>query len=67
VQEKYLEDAKFIAYLHYLGYLRRPEYARLIVYPNGLEFLKLLQEASFRQKLSANPAGIIDFIHKQQF
>ncbi|KAI5804352.1 mediator complex, subunit Med31 [Geopyxis carbonaria] len=53
---KYLEDECFIAYLEYLEYFRKPEYAKLLTYPvYSLGALTLLKQAQFRADI-ANPA-----------
>lgn len=67
LEQRCFDDAKFMAYLEYLLYLTAPPYARLFAYPNGLEFLKLLLQPEFLKRLQNNPAGMIDFIHKQQY
>ncbi|KAB8343242.1 hypothetical protein FH972_022832 [Carpinus fangiana] len=47
--EKYLDDPQFIAYLAYLQYFSRPEYARYLLYPgSALKALELLQQERFR-------------------
>ena len=40
------------SYLEYLLYFKRPEYARLLIYPQALSVLELLQNADFRAKLA---------------
>lgn len=56
-QNKYLDDPKFVAYLEYLMYWKRPEYARFLVYPNCLHVLTLLQNPEFRTSI-VNPTFI---------
>lgn len=50
-QNEYLDDPDFVAYLKYLLYWKKPEYAKFIVFPHALSFLHLLQEAPFRENL----------------
>ncbi|KAH3687403.1 hypothetical protein WICPIJ_001616 [Wickerhamomyces pijperi] len=51
-QNRHLEDPKFINYLRYLTYWKKPEYSRHLVYPNCLHILDLLLESkSFRQRI----------------
>lgn len=50
-QNEYFDSPDFIAYLKYLLYWKKPEYAKFIVFPHALYFLHLLQEASFREAL----------------
>ncbi|KAI8052166.1 SOH1-domain-containing protein, partial [Syncephalis plumigaleata] len=50
-QQDYFDDPCFIAYLDYLAYWKKPEYARFVVYPHCLHYLELLQHAEFRQSL----------------
>lgn len=50
--EKLLDDAQFIAYLAYLQYFTRPEYARYLLYPGStLKALELLQQRRFRKDI----------------
>lgn len=68
VEQGYLRDPKFLAYLNYLlGYLSQPVYTCLLQYPNGLEILRLLTREDFRKQLMESTAAMIDFIHKQQY
>lgn len=64
-QNKYLQDPSFIAYLNYLQYWKKPEYAKYVLYPHCIYFLDLLQNEEFR-KVVAKPA-VADFIHTQQY
>ncbi|CAG9460932.1 unnamed protein product [Pedinophyceae sp. YPF-701] len=48
---KRLSDPAMVAYLDYLQYWHRPEYARMLVFPRCLWFLKQLQEGTFREAL----------------
>ena len=79
-QHGYLDDERLVAYLEYLRYWRRPEYARFIKsgrgdrattlsrtsrrYPHALVFLELLQHESFRKRI-AQP-HFVQFVHEQQ-
>ncbi|PXF47566.1 Mediator of RNA polymerase II transcription subunit 31 [Gracilariopsis chorda] len=63
-QNEYLDSPDFIAYLKYLQYWRRPEYAKFIVFPHALHFLYLLQEPDFREALKRNDYSMI--LHQQQ-
>ena len=42
-QHRYLDDPRFIAYLGYLQYWRRPPYCTYLVFPHCLRMLELLQ------------------------
>lgn len=47
---KLFQDASFIAYLDYLQYFKKPEYAKYLDYPGpALKSLELLQQERFRQ------------------
>ena len=50
-QNKYLEDPRFLNYLEYLEYWRKPENAKFIVYHNCLHMLTLLKQPLFRQEI----------------
>lgn len=50
-QNQFLEDQRFLRYLEYLEYWRRPENAKYIVYPNCLHMLTLLKQPNFRQEI----------------
>eukprot|EP01122_Echinamoeba_exundans_P002511 TRINITY_DN12452_c0_g1_i1.p1 TRINITY_DN12452_c0_g1~~TRINITY_DN12452_c0_g1_i1.p1 ORF type:complete len:150 (+),score=39.33 TRINITY_DN12452_c0_g1_i1:89-538(+) len=63
-ERKYFEDEDFLAYLNYLKYWKRPEYAKFITYPNCLYFLDRLLDGNFREHLF-NPV-VIQFIEEQQ-
>lgn len=54
-QNDYLSDPSFLAYLDYLNYWRKPQYAKYLVYPNCLHILTLLQSPDFRKQI-VNPA-----------
>ncbi len=42
-QHRYLDDPRFVAYLGYLQYWRRPPYCTYLVFPHCLRMLELLQ------------------------
>ncbi|KAH8080842.1 mediator of RNA polymerase II transcription subunit 31 [Filobasidium floriforme] len=61
----YLDDPKFINYLDYLSYWRRPDYAQFINYPTALHHLSLLSSSpSFRQALKSYQ--FVDDMQKQE-
>ncbi len=64
-QNKYLEDPAFVHYLAYLRYWREPAYARLVIFPQCLFFLELLQEKRFRDMLVDN--AFVDWLLNQQY
>ena len=64
-QSRVLADPAFAAYLRYLLYWRRPEYAKFVVYPHALALLELLQTPEFREAV-ASP-GYKELLHAQQF
>lgn len=47
VQRNFFGDHEFMNYLKYLLYWTRPEYAKYIRYPQGIQFLILLQDPDF--------------------
>lgn len=49
-----LRDPAFIAYLDYLSYWERPEYARYVLYPHALRFRRELMREEFRAAME-NP------------
>lgn len=50
--QKLLQDPSFVAYLNYLQYFAKPEYARYLSYPGPtLKALELLQQEKFRQDI----------------
>lgn len=61
---KYLEDPAFVAFLRYLSYWRRPEYARFLVYPQALAVLELLGRPEVRRE--AGRVQYKDFLQDQQ-
>ncbi|KAI8621882.1 SOH1-domain-containing protein [Chytriomyces sp. MP71] len=64
-QQQYFADPAFINYLKYLLYWRRPEYAKLIVYPYCLEMLDNLQHESFRNAVALEHT--VHLIHTKEF
>ena len=47
--QKLFDDPAFVAYLNYLQYFARPEYAKFLTYPlPTLRALRLLQQERFR-------------------
>uniref|UniRef100_A0A7S1XCN2 Mediator of RNA polymerase II transcription subunit 31 n=1 Tax=Compsopogon caeruleus TaxID=31354 RepID=A0A7S1XCN2_9RHOD len=63
-QNRYFDDDSFLAYLNYLQYWRTQEYAKFIVFPHCLYFLRLLQQESFREAMKRNDYML--FVHQQQ-
>ena len=64
-QNRYFDDDRFIQFLQYLKYWKRPEYARLLVFPQCLAFLdSLVENDLFRRELQM-PA-FAEFVHAQQ-
>jgi len=61
---KYLDDPAFVAFLRYLSYWRRPEYARFLVYPQALAILELLGRAEVRREVGR--VQYKDFLQDQQ-
>ena len=62
---KYFADPAFMAYLEYLQYWKRPEYSRLLQFPQCLKFLDVLIESeNFRTELGI--PSFVDFAHQQQ-
>ncbi|KAL7266597.1 suppressor of hpr1 [Rhizina undulata] len=48
-QSKVLDDERFLKYLEYLEYFRKPEYTKLLTYPvYSLSALTLLKQPQFR-------------------
>ena len=64
--EGYLRDEKFVRYLEYLQYWKKPEYAKFIIYPHCLRFLDLLQHEEIRIHLLENSRYSLE-IADQQF
>lgn len=64
-QQKYFEQDEFMAYLDHLRYWKRPEYCRLLLFPQCLTFLDLLiDNEKFRNELSF--PEFVEHIHQQQ-
>ncbi|KAJ8906769.1 hypothetical protein NDN08_003257 [Rhodosorus marinus] len=63
-QNRFFEDKDFLDYLKYLQYWRLPSYAKFIVFPHCLYFLRLLQEEEFREALKRQ--DYYTFVHQQQ-
>ncbi len=55
---------EFVAYLKYLLYWKKPEYARFLIWPHCLEFLELLQGEEFRNKLLMEPDMVAKLTHQ---
>ena len=64
-QHQLLSDPALVAYLAYLQYWCRPEYARFLTYPTCLAALELLQSAEFRATIAAPEAA--EFVWRTQF
>lgn len=64
-QHQLLSDPALVAYLAYLQYWSRPEYARFLTYPTCLAALELLQSAEFRATIAAPEAA--EFVWRTQF
>jgi mediator of RNA polymerase II transcription subunit 31 len=62
-----LFSPEMVAYLQYLLYWKQPEYARFLQWPFCLEFLDLLQEDDFRQKLLLNPDFAVALTRQFEF
>jgi SOH1 len=63
-QNQYLDDPAFLRYLSYLLYWTDPSYAKFVVFPHALYFLRLLQHAKFREALKSPQYALI--LHQQQ-
>jgi len=64
-QNRYLVDERFMKFLRYLRYWKRPEYSRLLIFPQCLAFLdNLIENELFRKELTLPPFA--DFVHAQQ-
>jgi hypothetical protein len=63
-QNQYLDDLAFQRYLSYLMYWTSPTYAKFVVFPHALYFLRLLQHAKFREALKSPQYALI--LHQQQ-
>ncbi|CAM9339676.1 unnamed protein product [Phaeothamnion confervicola] len=67
-QNRYFDDPAFLAFLRYLSYWKRPEYAKFVTYPHCLGFLDILNDSEnelFRKELAME--GFRDYVHQQQF
>jgi len=64
-QNKYFSDAAFLNYLEYLKYWQQPKYAKLVIFPQCLFFLEMLQKKEFRDLLINN--SFIEWLHHQQY
>ncbi|KAG5183544.1 SOH1-domain-containing protein [Tribonema minus] len=65
-QQRYFDDPAFMAFLQYLTYWRRPQYAKYLMYPHCLAMLDaLLNSKRFRSELLME--SFRDFVHQQQF
>jgi mediator of RNA polymerase II transcription subunit 31 len=53
-KEGFLRDSRFVAFLRYLSYWERPEYAKFILYPHALRFRRELEREEFRRAME-NP------------
>eukprot|EP00043_Microstomoeca_roanoka_P004723 m.51442 g.51442 ORF g.51442 m.51442 type:complete len:141 (-) comp12624_c0_seq4:539-961(-) len=63
-QYEFLKDQRFVNYLKYLLYWKRPEYAVYLKYPQCLHFLGLLQNSAFRKELEVASYG--EYVENQQ-
>ncbi|KAK9808974.1 hypothetical protein WJX72_007298 [[Myrmecia] bisecta] len=63
-QSELIKDPTFRAYLKYLQYWQRPEYAQHLIYPQALFFLDLLQSEAFQNELART--AVKDMVHAQQ-
>lgn len=72
LDQGYLEQPAFRAYLRYLQYWRQPPYTRYLPYPSSLFFLEKLLDNEFRFRLASNTgdlamqATMLDFYTRQQ-
>jgi mediator of RNA polymerase II transcription subunit 31 len=64
-RQNVFDDPQFVAYLDYLRYWTRAEYARHLQYPQCLRVLELLQRASFREALKNGQ--FVDYMKQQQY
>lgn len=60
-----LSEPALVAYLAYLQYWQRPEYARFLSYPAALAALELLQAPEFRTAMASPEAA--EHVWRQQF
>mmetsp|Transcript_38649 Transcript_38649/g.99247 ORF Transcript_38649/g.99247 Transcript_38649/m.99247 type:complete len:145 (-) Transcript_38649:1317-1751(-) len=64
-QLNYFKRDSFVRYLRYLMYFKQPAYAKMIVYPQALQILELLQHETFRGWMSI-PAKVAEMKQQQQ-
>ncbi len=64
-QHQLLADPALVAYLAYLQYWQRPEYAHFLAYPAALAALELLQSPEFRAAMASPEAT--EHVWRQQF
>jgi hypothetical protein len=64
-QNRLLSEPAMVAYLAYLQYWQRPEYARFLQYPAALAQLQLLQAPEYRAAMAAPEAT--EHVWRQQF
>ena len=64
-QNRLLSEPAMVAYLAYLQYWQRPEYARFLQYPAALAQLQLLQAPEYRAAMAAPDAT--EHVWRQQF
>ncbi|KEP67537.1 UNVERIFIED_CONTAM: mediator complex subunit MED31 [Hammondia hammondi] len=50
-KERYFQDPRFVAYLHYLDYWRHPPYVQHLLFPVCLGVLDLVQKEEIRDRL----------------
>lgn len=64
-QNRFLVEDRFIRFLQYLRYWKKPEYSRLLIFPQCLAFLDaLIENDLFRKEL--NLPQFVEFVHAQQ-
>merc|ERR1711904_551651 len=64
-QNNYFSDPAFVSYLEYLKYWQSPRYAKLVIFPQCLYFLELLQTKEFRDLLLNGT--VVEWLHHQQY
>mmetsp|Transcript_10511 Transcript_10511/g.26670 ORF Transcript_10511/g.26670 Transcript_10511/m.26670 type:complete len:124 (+) Transcript_10511:234-605(+) len=64
-QNEYFSDEAFLNYLRYLKYWQEPKYSRMIIFPQSLFYLELLQKEHFRNMLKEH--NFVDWLSKQQY
>ncbi|KAL0210744.1 hypothetical protein P9112_009042 [Eukaryota sp. TZLM1-RC] len=65
VNNKYLDDHRFVNYLNYLQYWKLQPYSKFIMYPHALVVLDLLQNDQFRSSCK-NP-NFLNYLRSTQF